>query len=180
MRNKSAIILIMLAVGLFYSFTNVEYKKVKELHALAGEYQDVLSNTANIVSLRDSLLVAFEEFPAEEKTRVEKVLPDNIDAVKLALELDTMASKYGIAIKDVSVDTKMDNEPKLILPEHSAPYNKALVSFSFVSNYQNFKHFLADLERSLRIMEVKSLAFGSSETELSLHNLTVETYWLNE
>ena len=59
MKSLSAIILLILSVGLFYTFTSVEYKKVKNLSALASQYQDVLANASDIVRLRDTLLVSY-------------------------------------------------------------------------------------------------------------------------
>ena len=180
MKNKSAIILLLLSLGLFYTFTNVEYKKVQSLHVLASQYQDVLGNVSDIVRLRDSLLIAYEEFPQEDIGRINKVLPDNVDAVRLALELDNMASRYGIAIKNVSVGDESGEAGQPGLSEDSLPYEKAMVSFSFVTNYENLKRLLVDMERNLRIMEIKSLSFQVAESGLYEHQIVIETYWLKE
>jgi len=180
MKNKSAIILVILSIGLFYTFTNVEYAKVKDLHVLATEYQDVLANISDIVRLRDTLLIAYEEFPEADKNRIEKVLPDNIDMVQLALELDSIASRHGISIKDIYIDNDINQNMGVVLPEHTSPYEKVMVSFSFVSNYENFKRLLADMEKSLRIMEIESLSFDVLDSGLYEHDITIETYWLNK
>lgn len=180
MKNRNAIILIVLSLGLFYTFTNVEYKKVKNLHVLASQYQDVLANVSDIIRLRDSLLVTYEEFPEEDKSRIEKVLPNNVDTVKLALELDSIASRYGITIKDVRVGDETKQDLQIILPEHAPLYEKTKVSFSFISNYENFKRLLSLMEKNLRVMEVQSLSFEANDTGLYEHKITVETYWLKE
>ena len=180
MKNKSAITLVILSIGLFYTFTNIEYGKVKDLHVLASEYQSVLANISDIVRLRDTLLVAYEEFPEEDKDRIEKVLPANIDMVDLALELDSIASRYGISIKDIRIDNEMNKDLGVVLPEHPSLYEKVMVSLSFVSNYENFKRLLADMEKSLRIMEVKSISFDVADSGLYEHEITIETYWLNK
>lgn len=180
MKNKSPIILVLLSVGLFYTFTNVEYKKVQSLSALASQYQDVLKNVSGITRLRDGLLIAYEEFPQEAIRRIEKVLPDNVDTVRLALELDSMASRYGIAIKNVRLGNDTNSSPLPILPENASSYEKAAVSFSFVSNYANLKRLLADMENNLRIMEVKSLSFQADDNGLYEHEVVVETYWLKK
>jgi len=181
MKNKSPIILLLLSVALFYTFTNVEYKKVTGLQAQANDYKDILSNVSDIVRFRDSLLLAYEEFPEEDITRINRVLPDNVDAVRLALELDSMASKYGISIQDINVEQEEEDFSDLILPENSLPYQKVTVSFSFISSYDNLKRFLSDMERNLRIMEIKSLSFDVKEdATLYEHELAIETYWLKE
>ena len=179
MKTNSAIILLLLSVGLFYTFTNGQYQEVKRLRLLSSEYKNVLQNVSAIIELRDRLLVTYETFPKAEVERINKVLPDNIDIVKLALDLDGMASRYGISIKSVKAEVGTGANPSLIvLPENAKVYEKATVSFDFVSNYENFTRLLIDMERSLRILDIKSISFQTSESGLYDYKISVETYWL--
>ncbi len=179
MKNNTAIILLLLSFGLFYTFTNAQYQDVKGLYALANQYQNVLQNASLIVGLRDRLLVTYETLPRADIDRVNKVLPDNIDTVRLALDLDGMASRYGVSIKNVQTTTGAGADANLIvLPEHAGVYERATVSFSFVSTYENFMRLLADLEKSLRVMDIKSIAFEAGESGLYDYRISVETYWL--
>lgn len=179
MKNTTAIILLLLSVGLFYTFTNVQYQEVKGLYTLASEYQNVLRNTSAIVELRDRLLVTYETFPKAEIDRINKVLPDNINTVRLALDLDSMASRYGLSIKNIQATTGASGDANfIVLPEQASAYEKATVSFGFISNYENFMLLLADLERNLRIMDIRSISFQTSESGLYDYRVSVETYWL--
>jgi len=179
MKNNTAIILLLLSVGLFYTFTNGQYQNVKELQTLANEYQNVLKNVSAIVSLRDNLLVTYSALPKTEIERMSKVLPDNIDTVRLALDLDSMASRYGISIKSIQTAIgASSNSSLIVLPEYATSYDTATVSLSFVSNYENFKLFLRDIEKSLRIMDIKSISFQVSDSGFYEYQVSVETYWL--
>ncbi len=175
------LILILLALGLFYTFTRPQYRQAKELRATAAEYSEIIDNVEKIAETRDRLLVDYEKIPPVELDRLTKVLPDNVDSVRLALDLETIASAHGISISDVKVETDVDRGVSLPqLPEYALPYGKVAVSFSFVSNYGNFTSFLSDLEKSLRVMDVKRASFRVSETGFYEHGITVETYWLTE
>lgn len=179
MKSNTAIILLLLSVGLFYTFTNAQYRDVRKLHTLANEYQNVLQRVSAIVELRDTLLSDYGTIPKTEIDRLNKVLPDDIDNVQLALDLDSMAARYGISIKSIQVATEASGGTDLIvLPEYADPYDKAAVTFSFVSNYENFLRLLADIEKSLRIMNVKSISFATSDSGLYDYQISVETYWL--
>ena len=179
MKNNTAIILLLLSVGLFYTFTDGQYQDVKKLSILSSEYRDVLQNVSAIVELRDRLLITYETFPRAEIERINEVLPDNIDTVRLALDLDGMASRHGISIESVQTEVGSGKEANLIaLPASGRVYEKATVSLSFVSNYQNFMRLLTDIERSLRIMNIKSISFQTSESGLYDYTISVETYWL--
>jgi len=178
MKRPSSLILIILAVALFYTFTTGQYDIMKERRAKAAEYQNVLKNVENIVETRDKLLADYRTIPREEIDRLFKVLPDNADSVRLALDLDTIASSYGISVSNVRVDTDGDPNARLLILPNSMFYEKARVSFSFISNYNNFMALLSDLERNLRVMDVKSVSFVASDDGLYEHEITIETYWL--
>ena len=179
MKNNSAIVLLLLSVGLFYAFTNAQYQDVKKLYALSSEYQNVLQNASRIMELRDQLFVNYEALPAAEVERINKVLPDSVDTVRLALDLDGIASRYGIAVKNIQTATETNVDTNLIvLPETVGAYEKATISFSFVSNYENFMRLLADIEKSLRIMDVRSISFQTGESRLYDYQISIDTYWL--
>jgi Tfp pilus assembly protein PilO len=180
MKVNSSFILILLAIGLFYIFTSGQYQEVKTLQALANQYTNVLQNVSAITALRDNLSVTYSNFSPTEIEQVGKVLPDGIDTVRLALDLDAMASKYGIAIKSVKVNESVNKDASLIvLPEEtSQTYNRAIIFVSFVARYQDFKYFLADIESSLRIMNVQSVSFQPTDSGLYEYQLAIETYWL--
>jgi len=179
MKNNTAIVLLLLSAGLFYTFTNSQYRDVRELSNLASEYRGVLNNISQIVELKDSLLVTYATIPKNEIDRMNKVLPDNVNIVRLAHDLDNMASKYGISLKDIQTSGGSSADANLIvLPENESSYKSATVTFSFISNYNNFKRFLQDIERNLRIMDVKSISFQSSESGLYSYIVSAEIYWL--
>lgn len=179
MKRPTALILIIIALALFFTFTSSEYDSLKEKRELAAEYRNVIDNVERITQKRDELLLEYNSIPKSEIDRLFKILPDNVDSVRLVLDLDTIASRYGISVDNVRVETKADDGRSLIvLPEYGVPYEKVTVSFSFVSNYQGFTQFLADLERSLRIMDIRSATFQVSDAGLYEHKLVIDTYWL--
>ncbi len=179
MKNTTALFLLLLSVALFYTFTSPYYEKVKALSATAAEYQNVLDNLSLIKEKRDELEVNYEQIPKTEVERLAKVLPDNVDTVRLAQELDAIAARYGISMKNVRVDVASAQNGALpVLPENEKPYEKVTLAFSFISNYPNFREFLEDLEKSLRLMDMKSLVFQTGETAFSEYRISIDTYWL--
>lgn len=149
------------------------------MQALANEYQNILENASDIVDLRDNLLITYTTLPKAEIERIDKVLPDNIDTVRLALDLDNMAARHGISIKSIKTTTgEADDKSLIVLPSHATNYDRAVISFSFISNYQNFKSFIADIEKSLRIMDIRSITFQVGESSFYEYRVEVETYWL--
>lgn len=181
MKYNTAVVLLLLSLGLFYTFTNPQYKEVKELSTLASEYQSILKNISQIVELRDSLLATYATISRAEIDRMNAVLPDNVDTVKLALDLDNMAARYGVSIKNIQTAIGGNSGAGLIvLPEYEKKYDTATVTFSFIAAYANFNRLLADIERNLRIMDIKSITFQSSDSGFYDYQISAETYWLKK
>ncbi len=151
------------------------------MRASALDYKNVLDNLSLITETRDRLLVNYAAIPKTEIERLAKILPDNVDTVKMAQELNSIASRYGLSIKSVRIDkSSAQDAAQPVLPEFEKPYDKIALSFSFVSNYANFRKFTEDLGKNLRIMNVKSLAFVNGPTGSSEYQVSVETYWLKK
>ena len=99
--------------------------------------------------------------------------------MRLALDLDSLASRYGITIKNIQTTMETTDDASLpVLPENVPIYDRAIVSFGFIANYESFIRFMSDLEKNLRIMNIKSITFQATESGLYEYQISVETYWL--
>ena len=108
-----------------------------------------------------------------------KLLPHNIDNVRLALDLDGIASRHGLRVQDVTVQTSAEASSQGRIAQDSGPVDSVVISFSVVSQYPNFVAFLKDLEKSLRIVDVVSLSFTTKQGgALAEYDVSVKTYWL--
>lgn len=181
MSNNTAIVFILLSFGLYYTFTSVQYQEVKDLRAEAAEYKNVLDNATQIFDLRDALQSNYASIPRDEIERLHKALPDNVDTTQLALDLDGITSRYGVSLKSVLITSPQEYiDPSLIiLPENQPPYGKSSVTFAFVSSYENFRNIIVDVERGLRLMDIREITFNAN-TDATLYEfrITADIYWL--
>ncbi|MBX4195667.1 type 4a pilus biogenesis protein PilO [Candidatus Parcubacteria bacterium] len=179
MKNSTAFILLLVSVGLFYTFISPHYEKVDVLKKQSDQYKNILGNVAELTKIRQDLDVKYQNTPATEIARLEKIVPDNVDTVNLAMNFDAIAARYGISIKSIrTVDNKDDAGTSIMQSGQQKSYDTVTVSFSFITTYQNFRKFMQDVEQSLRIIDVKSLAFKTSESGIYEFQITIETYWL--
>ncbi len=179
MKNSTALVLLVLSVALFYSFVMPYYDKVNVLREQSAKYKEILNNIVELAQKRDDLAVKYENIPAEEIIRLEKVLPDNVDTVNLAMNLDSIAAKYGIAINSIKAVEANNQAGFEIVQSTAGPYAPVSISFSFVAGYQDFRNFIEDIEQSLRIIDIKSISFDTTETGLYDFSISADTYWLN-
>jgi Tfp pilus assembly protein PilO len=179
MKSSTALILILISAGVAYTFITPQYEEVKALRDQASNYQNILDNVAELTTKRDQLLVKYQAIPKSEVDSLAKVLPDHIDTVRLAMDFDSIAAKYGISIKRIEVlEDKQTNNNTIVQATPRGGYNATMMSFNFTASYDSYRKFLHDIEQSLRIIDVKSVAFKTSDVGLYDFQISIKTYWL--
>jgi len=59
------------------------------------------------------------------------------------------------------------------------PYGTLTLSFSTTASYTTFLAFLHDIEESLRLIDITSVQFNSSDlSQLYDYSVSIKTYWL--
>jgi Tfp pilus assembly protein PilO len=174
-------------------FTNPIYQQIPVLRAEVDSYNEALNNSKALENERDKLTSKFNSINKEDLDKLEKLLPDNIDNIRLILEIEKIASPYGMVLKDVkynaeeSVEAKPTNAKQAGSGAKSATskdYKVLNMEFSVSGTYNNFINFTKDLESNLRIVDISSISFSSevdsktNPTGLYKYNFKIKTYWL--
>ncbi len=170
MRFWLPIFLIILSFTLFFGLTSTVLDQISALSARSATFNDALSNANELRAVRESLLSTYKKFPAEDLTRLKKMLPSEVDNVRLIIDVDNIAARYGMQLKNVHFKTEGT------IPE-GKDYGTVTFGFSVQGSYSTLKTFLADLERSLRLVDLTSLSFNSGEKDLYEYTIELTTYW---
>ena len=174
------IILILLSVGLFFTYIDPTYKDVKKIIIEEEKFDEALNKSKELQEIRNKLLSKYNTFSSNDLERLTKLLPDNVDNVRLILDIDYIASTYGMRIKNVSVST-IDERQAGTIGSSEAPYRSVNLSFSVMSSYENIIEFIKDIERSLRIVDITNISFtqpGDDSDNLYEYFIGIKTYWL--
>ncbi len=188
-------ILIALSVISFIVFTDPTYKDVKDLKLEAAAYNQALDNAKSLQEKRDELAQKYNSFNPDDIEKVEKMLPDSVDNIRLIIEIEKMAAQYGMILKQVKYDTfetdsdesgPVATETRTDALLANREYGEFELQFSTEGEYSKFLTFLRDIEESLRIVDVTDISFSSSSdvTTTGLtsgsykYDFTVKTYWL--
>jgi Tfp pilus assembly protein PilO len=177
MRFFLAIILLVGAIGIVIFFIAPRMTGISELRAEEKQYSLALDNARRLDETRQDLLDRFNSFEEDDLDNLKKMLPANIDNVKLIIELDALAGQYGLPLQNISVE---ENDTDVqIIEQGSGDYGKVQLKFSVRGPYTQFVDFLESLERGLRIIDVRQLTFQTTEvSDIYQYNLVIETYWL--
>ncbi len=188
----------------FFMFANPMYEQISALKAQVSSYNEALDNSKALDIKKDELTTKKNAIKPDDLAKLQKLLPQSIDNIRLILEIEKIAEPYGMVLKDVKYssndkDTKATGSAAAAPQAAQAPmigvatapvskkdYGIWELGFSTTGSYNNFINFTKDLESNLRIVDVSSIQFSSSGTggnnavpEGSYkYDFKIKTYWL--
>lgn len=186
MKNLLSYLAIIASIAIFILVVRPQYEQIGELNAKDAELEGVLSNARQLQSMRDSLLEKRNTISNADIQLLEKMIPDSADNVKLILEFEQTAQKYNLEIASVSA-SKEEKAKSGGLQEgfdiETNDYGVVTLDFSLRGDYENFLLFIRDIERNLRLTDIRSLDISTSQTDSYVtfqYKITIDTYWLKD
>ena len=167
---------------MYFFYIDPSFSEVKQLSLKKSGYNTVLEKSKELAIKRDSVLADYNSISQTDINRLDKIIPNEFNAVLFANDVSTLASGYGITVKDFKI-----NEPKtevrdvIINQPKNEGFKTITVSFRLSGGYSQFVRFLSDLESSLRLVDVTSLSVkpnSSQASGLMDYLLEVHTYSL--
>lgn len=174
-------LLIAAAIGLFVLYTNPTYQEIKGLVAIEASYDDALEKSAQLRQLRDKLLATRASFAETDVQKLSRVLPDNVDNIRLIIDINNIASRHRLTLSGVALGEAGSGAVQantLSVGPSDSDTGEVTVGFGVSATYDDFLSFLQDLEHSLRIVDVTKITFGGGNTSLSTYAFEIRTYWL--
>jgi Tfp pilus assembly protein PilO len=185
MKNIIAILLTVSATGLFYVYINPTWEDIKALRIEKAEYDEALANSHKVQEARDELLEKYNHPAPSDLKRLEKLLPDNVDNIRLIIEIDKVAARYNMILKNVKVSASAVSASTggQGLQAEVSPYGTAELSFDVTGQYETYRTFIKDLQESLRIIDITRISFNVGKEEKDNFRgyefqTALQTYWL--
>lgn len=184
-----SVVSFVAAGAIFFVYTQPTYDKVKTANAQIAQYDEALNKAAELQQLKQSLLSKYNTFNPSDIDRLQKLLPDHVDNVRLILDIDSIAGRHGMPIQNVIVSSSQTaNASQTAIGSVSSSrqkYDSLSVKFTSQGTYENFLGFVGDIQKSLRIadlvgLSVTRVADGSASSATPIYNYEIElrTYWL--
>ena len=192
-RNVTATILIVLAVGIYFTFTQAKLAEVKEVQKLNDQYTQAISNADQLVKVRDSVVKDYNALSANDRERLDKMVPNTVDNIRLIIDLNSVALQHGFSLHNIKAAASADATKQMpsSVQQGSAGGVKAgtiptptldvvSVSFSVTAPYQQFIDLMRALEANLRIMDVTRLTVSANQSGSYDFSVELKTYWLRQ
>lgn len=192
MNNLTATILLLASLGIFFGYINpayggetgsdmVEKKSVRELLVVRDEYRAALLKTREIELARTGLLEKYNSISTADREKLERMLPDHSDTVRLVIDINTIAAAHKVALKNITVvggvSPSAPARSGAIGPSEKL-YETIDIAFGIRGAYEDFRLFLEDLERNVRLIDPVSVSFAASKEGAYDIAMTVRTYRL--
>jgi Tfp pilus assembly protein PilO len=198
MRYITPIFLIGIAVAFFFMVTNPLYNSISASKDVSASYSQALDTSKELQNERDQLTAQYNNIDPVNLTKLQTLLPDNVNSIRLILEIGQIASPYGMSISNVkydaaapssTADTATVVQAGSTGDTQSNDYGTFDLEFSTSGTYDNFMNFTRDLESNLRIIDISSVSFSSdtavggangktTSPEIYNYDFKVKTYWL--
>jgi len=181
MRLLVPLISLVAAVVIFFGPTRSALEASKPLVVKRADLEQALENARKIQAVRESLQERYNAFSSSDLGRLTKLLPSHVDNVRLVIDINGMASTYGMTIKNIEIGqtvNPIENPTATSItpdgPEHLD------IRFTVSGGYESLKSFLTDLGRSLRIVDITDITFSSKDIDLYDFTIALRTYWLQD
>lgn len=195
MRFIVPLLLIGLSIAGFFILVSPKYEEVVALKAQVSAYDKALSNSKSLEDERDKLVKKSNDISKVNKEKIHKMLPDSIDNIRLILEIEELASVYGMSLKDVRYEDEKkaeEGKPEIVQagaidPYANEDYGIWDLEFTTAGSYSNFINFTKDIEKNLRLVDISSVKFSSitsssskssTPTDNYTYTFKIKTYWL--
>ena len=192
-RNITALLLVAIAIAIYFTYTQGQLDKDYAINADNGEYTTAISNANTLTTVRASVEKSFNNISADESAQLDKMIPSSADNIHLIVDISKLASEsYGFALRNIKADIVQGSDTtngstaavsassgsKALLTNSSL--SKIKLTFDTTAEYGRFISFMQALEKSLRIMDVTKLSVKANDTGIYDFSVEITTYWLKQ
>lgn len=156
--NRELIASLIFAIGcfIFFLIDVPGYDKISDIRSVIKDRQALLNER---IQERENFkkLTAQSQARKADTDKIGIFLPDSKQIDQVISSLQTSSQDNGVQLIDISVSPlEATSEVK---------YHKIFISLSLAGNYTNFVNFLSEIEKNLRIFDVKEISIGQNTAQ---------------
>ena len=165
------------SIGVF--FLVPAWEKFQSVRSEVYALEAISAEIDELIMRRDELANKINNIPAEDLSRLEQIIPQGAESLDFLVLIDRMAGLNNIAVKRLDLGSTIKGksksassaQPSKQLPSTetgSVQYAQASIikelpiNMQIAGSYEMFMQFLKELERYIRITDVKDISLTSS------------------
>ncbi len=180
-KNLLNVLLLISSFAVYYLLIHPVYsgtggvwqpaESVTALQALSGQYDETLKQAETLTAQAETLKSQYMRISDEQKQKMEIMVPDSIDKIRLLSEADGMIKQSGLVPDALSYSEGSSN---------AAGRGSASLSFNIKATYPKFKELMDSIEKSMRLYSIQGVTFNApgKEGDLTSFQVKLETYYI--
>ena len=187
-RTITPIFSIIIALVIFFFYAKPEFAVIKATQGETEQYTEAAATAAALNSELNALVDKKRSFSAGDLERLDALVPADINEVRILADLNEIARTHNMLFGNIDVknsDTENaasgqtgtiegDSGQRVVYTD----FLTSDITFSLIGTYEQFKSFLADVEKSLVLLEMLNIGFTEGEGNLQQYTMTVRTFSL--
>ena len=186
MQRILPILLVIVAVGIFFAYTNPTYTgSVAAARTEVNRLDSALEAADAFAARSEELDRERLALPADKLARLEALIPDNVNNIQLILDLDELANRTGVRLSNFNVGTSEEGEESgtgdeggSLALNSSDAIDSIQITVTAEGSYAAFRAFLEAAEKSLRLLDVVTVNVDSATSGVYKYDMTFRIYWL--
>lgn len=202
-RFLTPILAFIVSITLFFTFIEPTFNRYKQIDLEILNYKAAVDDAGKLQERVEKLKAEKEAINIADMSRLMDFLPDSVDEVAVVLILDKLATAHSLVIEGIKVkstaaegssggagqsaytfadDEKNANAEVIgadgtVVRKPQDNLETTALSFSVTGEYENFRSFVADLEKSLALIDISTLAIQeASEGEFASYDMGLTMY----
>ena len=102
------LISLVAAAGIFFGPTRSALNATTPLTEQRTSLEEALVSAQKIQTVRETLQERYNSFSSSDLARLSKMVPSHVDNVRLVIDINAMASAYGMNLKDIEIGQTVD------------------------------------------------------------------------
>ncbi len=180
---------LMLAVGIFFGYIKPAWSgPLAETKAAIKTNEQALAAADEYKAKQNTLASARNAIDPENLAKISTFLPDSVDNVGLILDINALAARSGLSLSNIDVvandasgtkiNTKAPASASALPVARTNLIGSVDLSLSAIGSYTALQSFLAGVERSARLLDVRDIVVKGSDTGVYTYQMTLRLYWL--
>jgi Tfp pilus assembly protein PilO len=166
-----------LVIGPIYSGTGGVWQpkdSIQSLRTINAQYDETLAQADGLYNQAQTLRAQYANVSPEQKAKMEIMVPNSIDKIRLLDEVDNLGRQTGLIFDSLAYAEGAASGAG------SVALGSASISFTVKTNYPKFKELMDNFEKSLRLFSVQNVSFSapSKEGDLTSYQVKLNTYYL--
>ncbi len=152
-------VLIAAAAGVVFTNILPAYEETKIIEEELAELDSALAVAKRADELAKKHRADIDRISEKERETLATIVPDKIDMVALVNDIQGIAIRNAMVLRKVEARDRDDDRGDA--PPEQQRYRAQTVKVELAGTYESFLGFLEEAERSLQLLDVEAVSFGS-------------------